>query len=202
MREPDNISQVMDINPDYMGFIFYQGSKRYVNDIDSEALKKIPSGIRKTGVFVDSSFEDITAAINKYHLDAVQLHGEESPELCRRLKQEGIEVIKAFGINNDFDFTVLEEYTMVTDHFLFDTKTSSHGGSGKVFDWKSLEKYPYQTTYFLSGGLSLDNIEDIQHIEDKRLYAIDINSKFESEPGIKDVEKIKKAINYIRLKKK
>ena len=202
MREPDNITQVADLYPDYMGFIFYQGSKRYVNDIDTEILNKIPSGVRKTGVFVDSSFEDITTAINKYNLDAVQLHGSESPELCKRLKQVGTEVIKAFGIDSDFDFTVLEKYGAVTDHFLFDTKTSLHGGSGKVFDWKVLEKYPCDKTYFLSGGLSLENIEEIQNIEDKRLYALDINSKFELNQGVKDFEKVKKAINYIRSKEK
>ncbi len=202
MREPENIAQVADLNPDYMGFIFYPGSKRYVSTIDTEILKKIPAGISKTGVFVDSSYEDIIAAMNKYNLDAVQLHGGESPELCKLLKQEGAEVIKAFGIDIDFDFTALEKYTAVTDHFLFDTKTSLHGGSGNVFDWKALEKYPYDKTYFLSGGLGLENIEEIQHIEDKRLYAIDLNSKLESKPGVKDVEKVKKAIHNIRSKEK
>lgn len=202
MKEPDNIIQVADLKPDYMGFIFYPGSKRYVNDADTEILKKIPSRVRKTGVFVDSTFEDITAAIHKYDLDAVQLHGGESPELCKRLKQDGTEVIKAFGIDSDFDFTALEKYTAVTDHFLFDTKTSLHGGSGKVFDWKVLKKYTCDKTYFLSGGLSLENIEEIQKIEDKRLYAVDLNSKFELNPGVKDAEKVENAINYIRSKEK
>jgi phosphoribosylanthranilate isomerase len=200
MRDPENIAQVADLKLDYMGFIFYPGSKRYVNDISEEVLSKIPTETIKTGVFVDASFEDIVAAVNKYHLQAVQLHGNETPELCKQLKKEGLEVIKAFGVDESFDFDVLEEYTEVVDHFLFDTKTSLHGGSGKVFDWKSLNAYPYDKSYFLSGGLSLENIKNIEHIEDKRLYAIDINSKFELKPAVKDVEQVKKAIGYIRLK--
>lgn len=202
MREPDNIAQVAELKPDYMGFIFYPESKRYVSDLDEGILNKIPAGIKKTGVFVNSSVEQLVSTINDYHLDAVQLHGSESPELCRNLKLEGVEVIKAFGLDPAFDFAVLEKYEDAADYFLFDTRTVAYGGSGITFDWKMLKNYSSEKPFFLSGGLSAENLKDIEHIDNKQLYAVDINSKFESEPGVKDIEKVRTAINYIRLKEK
>lgn len=198
MKEPVNIRQVTDLKPDYLGFIFYPGSKRHVGDINEEILDKISSGIKKTGVFVNAGFDEIFTIVKRYKLDAVQLHGDESAELCKELKDQGIEVIKAVGIDENFDFITLEPYLEAVDYFLFDTKTHIYGGSGEIFDWKLLEKYPYEMSYFLSGGISADNLAEIKLIGDQRLYAVDLNSKFEIKPGIKDVEKVKKAINYIR----
>ena len=202
MMEPVNIQKVTDLKPDYLGFIFYPGSKRYVDKLGEEVINAIPPGIKKTGVFVDSSYKEILNNIKKNSLDAVQLHGNETAELCMALKKEGTEIIKAFGVDENFDFKTLEPYLEAVDYFLFDTKTSMYGGSGKIFDWKLLEQYPYKTSYFLSGGLSADNLSKIKHIEDQRLYAVDLNSKFETEPGIKDVKKLKRAVNYIRFKEK
>jgi phosphoribosylanthranilate isomerase len=195
MREPENIRQVADLHPDYMGFIFYPFSKRYVGNINEKVLNSISSGIKKTGVFVDS--DELFSIIDRYKLDAVQLHGDESAALCRELKDKGLEVIKAVGVDEDFDFKALEPYLEAVDYFLFDTKVPGYGGSGKLFDWKLLEQYPYTASYFLSGGLGQDNLPEIKRMTDKRLYAVDLNSRFETEPGIKDVEKIEAAIKII-----
>jgi len=198
MRHAENVREVADLKPDYLGFIFYKDSKRYVGDIDLNILNDIPSEIIKTGVFVNAGYDEIVGIARKYKLDAVQLHGYESPELSRKLKDQGLEVIKAFGIDEIIDFRILEPYLDAVDHFLFDTKVQGYGGSGKKFDWKLLEKYTYKVSYFLSGGISQENLSEIKHIEDERLYAVDLNSQFEMEPGIKDVEKVKEAIDYIR----
>jgi phosphoribosylanthranilate isomerase len=198
MMQPENISRLAEYRPDYLGFIFYKFSKRFAGEINEKIIQNLPIEIKRTGVFVDSELSEIIDKIELYKLTAVQLHGNESAEVCQRLKQEGVEVIKAFGVDEDFDFKVLVPYNDAVDYFLFDTKTVQHGGSGEVFDWSILNKYPLDKPYFLSGGLSLENLNQVNAIEDSRLYAVDLNSRFEIEPGLKDIEKISKAINMIR----
>ena len=202
MREPENIREIADLKPDYMGFIFYSLSKRYAGEMDPAIADKIPPEINKTGVFVDADLNEILRFVKKYKLDAVQLHGVEPADLCIELKEQGLEVIKAFGIDSIFDFSVMKKYEGAADHFLLDTKTSGHGGSGKTFDWELLKQYPYNTSYFLSGGLSNDNLKETEGIEDERLYALDLNSRFEISAAIKNVQEVKTAINYIRSKHK
>jgi len=180
-----------------MGFIFYGKSPRYVDDIAVNDLNAIPSYINKTAVFVDESAKTISALIDKYNFDFVQLHGNETPAFCKALQEQAI-VIKAFGINNDFDFTRLSKYKNKVDLFLFDTKTDIHGGSGKTFDWNILDKYDMEIPFFLSGGLSLDNLEEIKKITHPQFYGVDLNSKFEVEPGVKDMEKLDKAFAFLR----
>jgi phosphoribosylanthranilate isomerase len=199
MRDADNIRQLATLEPDYIGFIFYPNSKRYATNLDLALLRSLPSSIKKTGVFVDSTYQDITEKIEMYQLNAVQLHGAETPELCMKINELGIEVIKAFGIDNNFDFNILSEYNKGVDYFLFDTKTKEHGGSGKVFDWELLNQYTLDKPYFLSGGLSTDNIAEIKSIPDTRLYALDLNSRFELEPGLKDIKKLTAVFNEIKV---
>ena len=191
MRQAANIAAVAELQPDYLGFIFYQKSPRFISEVSAELIKYVPSIIKTTGVFVDEEIQIVKQYIIKYNLKAVQLHGKESAIYCQELKSTGVEVIKAFGIDENFDFSSLESYLNEVDYFLFDTQTHAHGGSGKVFDWKLLEKYQFNKTYFLSGGIDLVHIETLKNINDPRLYAIDVNSKFELEPGLKDVEKLK-----------
>jgi len=197
MKYAANIAAVAELHPDYMGFIFYQKSPRFIGEVSAELIKYVPSSIKTTGVFVDENLEMVKAYILKYHLKAVQLHGKESEMYCKEIKLMGVEVIKAFGLNENFDFPQLERYLNIVDYFLFDTQTPNYGGSGKAFDWKILQKYTLDKPYFLSGGMDLNHVESIKAITDPRLYALDINSKFELEPGLKDVEKIKKFINIL-----
>ena len=195
MREPENIRRLLELSPDYIGFIFYKASKRFVG---AEDLVDVPNEAQKTGVFVNDSFEEIKKKVDRHQLNAVQLHGNESPELCRQLKQEGVEVIKAFGVDEQFNFEILSDYEDAVDFFLFDTKTTEHGGSGRTFDWGILAKYKLNTPYFLSGGLDVENLQQVKEIQDKRLYAVDLNSRFETKPGLKDIKKVKKAFDLIR----
>lgn len=193
MREPDNIAGVADLQPDYMGFIFYPGSKRYVADLQPAVLEELPKSVKPTGVFVNEDPDTVIRLAKTYKLAALQLHGSESPDYCRKIKEAlpDTEVVKAFGVNNEFKFSDLTEFNEVVDYFLFDTQTESHGGSGKVFDWRLLANYTGNKPYFLSGGIGIEQAEALNSINDNRLYAIDINSRFELEPGLKDLERLK-----------
>lgn len=209
MKDRENIISLASLKPDYMGFIFYPGSKRYAGDPDKKLMASLPSAIKLTGVFVDEEPDIIIAKVIEYGLDAVQLHGAESSEYCRLIRislnemqpLKNIELIKAFGISPGFHFADLNEYQNVTDYFLFDTKTSGHGGSGLTFDWKILHEYTGNKPYFLSGGLSPENIEGISKLAGNNLYGLDLNSRFETEPGIKDIKSLRSAFQLIRDKK-
>ncbi len=198
MRQASNIAAVAELQPDYLGFIFYQKSPRVISDVSAELIKYVPSAIKTVGVFVDEDLQIVKQYVIKYNLKAVQLHGQENVDYCETLKSTGVEVIKAFGIGENFDFSKLEAYLNVVDYFLFDTQTPAHGGSGKVFDWNLLVNYKFQKPYFLSGGIDLTHVETINKINDPRLYAVDVNSKFELEPGLKDVEKLKEFIKEMK----
>lgn len=196
MLHPDNILEVAALQPDYLGFIFFKGSKRYAGELDPEVVKALPDKIQRTGVFVNEDSELVLELVHKYGLNAVQLHGAESPEYCRDIAQQikaiqpEFKVIKSFGVNADFDFQQLEAYLGLADYFLFDTQTPDHGGSGKKFDWSLLDKYKLDVPYFLSGGIGPESVEALNEISDPRLLAIDINSRFELEPGLKDAGKL------------
>ncbi|MES2543879.1 MAG: phosphoribosylanthranilate isomerase [Bacteroidota bacterium] len=188
MKYPDNILEVGSLLPDYMGFIFYEKSSRF---FDGE-IPEIPKSIKKVGVFVDASLNEILAKIEKYKLDVIQLHGNESVEFCESLKQSPqlsgqIEVIKVFSVGDDFDFERLKEYETVCDYFLFDTKGKLPGGNGYTFNWEVLKNYNSEKPFFLSGGIGIEEIKIIEKMN-LPVYAIDVNSKFEIEPGLKNVE--------------
>lgn len=194
MKHAANIAVVAELQPAYMGFIFYPKSPRFIDNVSAELIKYVPKSIKTTGVFVDEDIEVVKSLVFKHDLKAVQLHGSESVAYCQEIKLTGVEVFKAFGVNENFDFAQLANYESVVDYFLFDTQTTSHGGSGKVFNWELLRYYTLNTPYFLSGGIDITHTESVKKINDPRLYALDINSKFELEPGLKDVDKIKEFI--------
>lgn len=185
MREAENIAALTELKPDYIGFIFWAPSSRYVND----NTPQLPKSIKKTGVFVDASLDYIQSCIETHHLQAVQLHGKETPEYCSFAKDFGVEVIKAFSVKESFDFTQLEPYEDSVDYFLFDTKGALPGGNGYAFDWTILNDYPNQKPFFLSGGIGPADGEKIKQLlkTDLALYAIDVNSKFETSPAQKDI---------------
>lgn len=186
-----NPVEVEALQPDYMGFIFWEKSPRYLNGV----LPSISRKIKRVGVFVNASVEEILQKVTAYGLQLVQLHGQEPPEVCKKLKDLGIGVIKVFGVEETFDFSILESYEDVCDFYLFDTKGKLPGGNGYAFDWEVLENYPSSKPFFLSGGIGMENIDDIliflYRPESKYCHAIDVNSRFETKPGLKDIEKLK-----------
>ena len=191
MRRSDNIKGLVDLAPDFIGFIFYPKSPRYANELDPEALKAIPSSMLKTGVFVNAELSEIVSLVKKYQLDAVQLHGDESVEMVQELKQRGLTVIKVFRIKDELP-EALAVFEGHVDYFLFDTKSKDYGGTGQHFDWSVLLGYVYETPYLLSGGVELSDLEAIQSLSLPRLVGLDVNSKFELEPGFKDLALVKK----------
>ncbi|WP_339609923.1 phosphoribosylanthranilate isomerase [uncultured Planktosalinus sp.] len=199
LKEAKNLRQVSEANPDYMGFIFYPKSKRFVGDEFSKTtLAKIPESILKTAVFVNESQENILKTVQKYDFQAVQLHGNESTEICKQLKLQNLIVIKVFAMDDCFDFETLHPYENHCDYFLFDTKTKHFGGSGKSFDWNLLQQYHLKTPFFLSGGLGIENLEAILKLKHNKLYGLDFNSKLEISPGIKNIQLINKVLDTIK----
>lgn len=196
LRELENIKAVEALKPDFMGFIFYRDSPRYIGEPDEFYLDEVSSDITKTGVFVNEHEDAISKLIYKYKLDAIQLHGNETPEFCDLFKHE-VQVIKAFGVDENFDFGQLEAYKNNVDYFLFDTKTVTHGGSGRIFDWKILSKYKLDVPFFLSGGLSADNINAVKEIKHPMFYGVDLNSRFEISPGLKDIVQLQQAFTAL-----
>jgi len=194
MKLPDNIRAVAALQPDYLGFIFFRGSKRFVDGLTPSFVKNLPAGIRRTGVFVNEELNKVAELASLYGLNAVQLHGQEPVKYCIALKglldDAGVVLIKAFGVDEQFDFNTLNAYANVVDYFLFDTQTPDHGGSGKTFNWSLLSNYSLNKPYFLSGGIGPESLEQLKEINDPRLYAIDINSRFELAPGLKDIDKL------------
>ena len=197
MKYKENIELVANLQPDYLGFIFYQKSKRHFDG----KMPTLPTDIKKVGVFVNEEVSVINELIKKHDLKGVQLHGDESALFCSELKasnKTGLEIIKAFAISENFDFSMLKNYMLVCDYFLFDTKGKERGGNGTLFDWKILEQYPFDKPFFLSGGIGLAEMDRVKSFLKSPLsnycYALDVNSKFESEPGIKKVDELKKFI--------
>ncbi|MGA0212817.1 MAG: phosphoribosylanthranilate isomerase [Flavobacteriaceae bacterium] len=189
LRDLENSRAVADLSPDYMGFIFWSKSSRFVDT----ATPSLPNSIKKTGVFVDETPSVISKQIENHKLNALQLHGNETPEICAVLKETGTEVIKAFSVGASFNFKNLEPYLPTCDFFLFDTKGPLPGGNGYRFNWSLLADYPFDKPFFLSGGIGLEYLPALKRIakEALPLYAIDVNSKFETAPGHKDLQTLK-----------
>ncbi|MDB4297601.1 phosphoribosylanthranilate isomerase [Flavobacteriaceae bacterium] len=189
MRNPENIAEVAALKPDYLGFIFYPKSPRNFNEETS--LEFIDETIIKTGVFVNAPVEIVVEKVKKYGFGAVQLHGSESVEYCQQLNAYDldIELFKVFSIKNEFNFSVLTPFENLVDYFLFDTKGKDKGGNGYTFDWGVLKKYPSKKPFILSGGIGVDEVDQVKEIlaTDLPIHALDINSKFEIEPALKDV---------------
>ena len=197
-----NTSEVASLRPDYLGFIFYNKSPRFFNG----EIPELSSGISKVGVFVNASIEEISEKINKYKLDVVQLHGDETPEFCNKLKEKfqkessSITTWKVFSIKDSFNFDNLVAYEDVVGKFLFDTKGKEKGGNGYTFNWEILSGYPSKKPFLLSGGIGLEEIKDLKKILNTKLpiHAIDVNSKFETEPGLKNIDDLHKMIDWLK----
>ena len=203
---PENFRELTLLEPDYVGFIFYPKSKRFVED---ESIFDIFPNAEKVGVFVNEPIESIINKVQQYKFDVVQLHGDESPEFCQDLisrKHQNLltddnfldfKIWKAVGINNEDDFKQLTGYQQVVDSFVFDTKSADYGGTGRKFDWQLLTKYQLSTSFLLSGGIQLEDAFILKNFLHPRCIGFDINSGFESEPGVKKIEEVKQFIDTI-----
>jgi phosphoribosylanthranilate isomerase len=199
MNNPGNVKEITGLKPDIIGFVFFAGSPRYVGDEPELVLfNSVPSGIKKTGVFYNEDNHKILDISIRTGLDMIQLHGNESSIACLQLKSSGLSVVKAFNIDGDFHFESLNQYMPSCDYFLFDTKSEKPGGSGKKFPWEKLEKYNLDKPFFLSGGISPGDAGEIKSISNRGLFAVDINSRFETSPGIKDAVRVKTFINELK----
>ncbi|MDM9632379.1 phosphoribosylanthranilate isomerase [Robiginitalea aurantiaca] len=194
-----NPSEVMALGPDYLGFIFWEGTPR---NFTGEEIPALPREIRAVGVFVDEAIPVLIERVKTYGLRAVQLHGKESPEYCSELQERlqkenpGVLIIKAFAIGPGFDFDPLKKYTKVCDLFLFDTRGPLPGGNGTVFNWEQLKAYPHKTPYFLSGGIGEKDCPKLLAFartpQAALCVGIDVNSKFEIRPGEKNIDALKR----------
>lgn len=208
MKFPDNINELKKLPIDYMGLILYPKSVRYFFGEDKElsveakkeALFEIPPHIKKVGVFVNDDPMHISFCIKHMKLDAIQLHGSESELDCDLMRDlhPNTELIKAFNVSVASDFDQAKDYEGLVDFFLFDTKTPQHGGSGQKFDWSILDAYKGNTPFFLSGGISSDDVEAIKRIKHPLFYGIDLNSKFETAPGLKNIQLLQQFIKALK----
>lgn len=193
MRDPDNIRDLVEVvQPDWMGLIFYPPSPRFVENALAESIRNFR--VNKVGVFVNASMEEIGEKAGLFGLDAIQLHGDESPEFAKMLKEKTSKSVwKVFLVGEKMDWEKLRPYQDVVDCFLFDTFSKSHGGSGRTFNWELLMDYPFLTPFLLSGGLAIEHAEAIKDLQAKipQMQGIDINSKFETKPGEKDISLIR-----------
>ncbi len=206
MKHAANMEAVAALAPDYMGFIFYEKSPR---NFDT-SIPELPDTIKKTGVFVDASLLFVFDKVQKYDFRAIQLHGNESPDYCKLLRESldryeefvEVDIFKVFSIKDHFDFDLLKPYEGIVDYFLFDTKGKAKGGNGYTFDWSVLKNYTSKTPIILSGGIGVDEIEKVQEIleSDLPIHALDINSKFEDAPGLKNIKKLQLFMDSVEEK--
>lgn len=196
MKYTENRQQVEKLDVDFLGFIFYPSSKRYIGLTPETGL--FQSEKPKVGVFVDENAFEIMGLAKNLGFEWVQLHGKENPKTCQMLKRQGLKIIKVFNVDDNFDFSTTEPYEKVANFFLFDTKTKGNGGSGEKFNWQILEKYEGHIPFFLSGGIGPEDIESVKAINHPKLTGVDLNSGFEDEPGVKNIEKLKAFIGRIK----
>ena len=202
MKDPENIKELLRLPIDMIGLIFYEKSPRYVGELDPGEFDIVPPNIQKVGVFVDESEEKMLDKKEQYGLQMLQLHGSESPALCKQLKDKGIRVIKAFRVEKSEDLEKIVRYESVCDYFLFDAQTPLYGGSGKKFDWRILASCPSKKPFFLSGGIDTDDYERVRQWNMPQLYALDLNSRFEISPGLKDIHRIRQFLSpFIQVNK-
>lgn len=196
LTNKNNITEIITVKPDFVGLLFYPKSIRFVvNKLSPKEINSISfNSTKKIGVFVNEKPEILLKMISLYNLDFVQLHGNENEEYCKSVNKH-IPVIKAFQINNEFNFSALINFETACDYFLFDNATKNYGGSGKKFNWHLLSINKINKPYFLSGGIGLNDIDSIKKLNP---FAVDINSKFEAAPGIKDIQATKEFILKIK----
>lgn len=201
MTQKENISQILKLSPDFMGFIFYDKSPRNVFGMNPEIIRSLPSNITRVGVFVNSGYEEVITLVNKYSIQTVQLHGEENPEFCKKLKEKKLTVIKAIKVPQSPEsnfFSNLSYFRNYVDMFLFDTAGIHPGGNGKKFQWLALEDYNLDIPFLLSGGIGPDDLERIKSFSHPQFLGIDLNSRFEISSGIKSYPLLSNFIHSIR----
>ena len=194
MREKDNVNVVASLYPDYMGFIFYATSPRDVSSVfQKELVENLPIEIEPVAVFVNKELEEALAVLKQYNFKHAQLHGNESPEYCKTIKQNGFGVFKVFSIDESTDFASMEKYLDTADYFLFDTKSRKHGGTGQKFNWDLLEQYKLKKPVLLSGGIGAEDVKLVQLALTKYpwIHGIDLNSRFEVSPGMKEIKNLR-----------
>ena len=187
MREADNIRDVEQLKVDMIGFIFYPKSPRCLYELPAY----MPVKAKRVGVFVNEDKKEIEIFADRFSLDYIQLHGNESPEYCHSLRSTGLRLIKAFSIARRKDFENTEAYEKSCDYFLFDTKCEQHGGSGNQFDWTMLNSYKGKKPFLLSGGINPYSAPTLKELRHPQLAGFDLNSRFEAKPGLKEVERLK-----------
>jgi phosphoribosylanthranilate isomerase len=204
LKNETNIIELVRLGVDYLGFIFYEKSPRFVGNRNDVLQKLLPNiQAKKVGVFVGAEVELIVEKVQKFGLDVVQLHGYENANFCENLQTKfqrlhlPIEIIKVFSVGEEFDFSDCEAFMPYADYFLFDTKGKNLGGNGIAFDWNVLKNYHLNKPFFLSGGIDLQHAEILKNLQNPALYALDINSRFEIEAGLKDTKKIQKFISLL-----
>jgi phosphoribosylanthranilate isomerase len=199
LSDPYNAEEILSLHPEFFGLNFYSHSPRFVFSASKEwnFIHDFPASV-PTGIFVNADVNYILKKTKDYFLKCVQLHGNETPELAEELKKKDLIIIKAFSVSEKEDFDLIKKYKRKIDFCLFDTRTNLFGGSGKHFEWNLLKHYVEETPFFLSGGISPDDVEDIKSIQHPMFYGIDINSKFELQTNKKDFSKVKKFIDEIR----
>lgn len=193
MTRADNIRAVETLGVDMIGFIFYPKSPRFLYQLP----EYLPEHARRVGVFVNADKENVLVYADRFGLSYVQLHGNESPEYCRSLHAHGLRIIKAFSIASPKDLTAISGYAGLCDYYLFDTKSPQYGGSGNQFDWNILHRYNDSTPFLLSGGINAHSAEALRRFHHPQMAGIDLNSRFETKPGIKDVERIARFLHQI-----
>lgn len=199
LTNPLNVKAISESGADFIGFVFYPGSKRYVGKTPDKTLfSNVSEGIKRTGVFVDEQLSKVLELAEYAGLDVIQLHGNEFVNYCKSMKAYGLLIIKTFGVRKGFDPRITDHYSEVCDYFLFDTKYEQHGGSGNKFDWGILGNYRFKKPFFLSGGIGPEDTNIKAVVFNSQLFAVDINSGFEISPGIKDFVSVKKFINEIK----
>ncbi len=194
LKDADNIRQVAALTPMMMGFIFFRDSPRYAGDLDPEVVRSLPEFVRRVGVFVNATADEIRETCARYGINILQLHGDESPEFCRALRESGFTVFKAIAVGSPDDLEPLAGYQGCVDMFVFDTKSPLRGGSGQQFDHTILENYDLDIPYLLGGGIGPDDIPVIVAAMRPHMAGIDINSRFEVSPGVKNLRML---INFI-----
>ncbi len=196
MKYTTNREAVEKLPVDWLGFIFYPPSKRFVGNDPERFL--FDSEKPKVAVFVDENAFEILALAKNFGFSMVQLHGKENPKTCLMLKKQGLKIIKVFSVDENFDFEQTKLFEGTVHYFLFDTKTPQHGGSGQKFDWRLLDNYTGHIPFLLSGGIGPGDAEEILKINHPKLTGIDVNSGFEDQPGVKNIEKLKEFISEIK----
>jgi phosphoribosylanthranilate isomerase len=197
MRDAENIMQVAALAPDYMGFIFYPKSPRYVGK-GFQIPATFPTNIIRVGVFVNESSDEMASQVEQHKLDFLQLHGEETVKQCEELKSLNIKIIKVLSIDERTNFDHTKFYSAAVDFFLFDTKGKYYGGNAETFRWRLLEKYDQRIPFFLSGGLTPENAADVRTLNGMNIHALDVNSGVEQAPAYKDVNKIKQIQDILK----